>query len=120
MAFRLSFMNKCDEMELLPLRRTYQRCFDVDLMAAAGTPRPNRQFVSNLRSKAAGRGGAQFAELAVSVGLNRIADHPAGRARADLSSIDGTPEEITRHMRGQVDMASRPQRPLPPTRNTAR
>lgn len=48
------------------------------------------------------------AELAVSVGLNRIADDPlAGRELILIGKLlDGTPEEITRHMRGQVDMAS--------------
>jgi cobaltochelatase CobS len=35
MAFRLSFLNKCDEMERATIAEYYQRCFDVDLMAAA-------------------------------------------------------------------------------------
>ncbi|MFN8971512.1 MAG: cobaltochelatase subunit CobS, partial [Alphaproteobacteria bacterium] len=35
LAFRLSFLNKCDEMERAPIAEYYQRCFDVDLMAAA-------------------------------------------------------------------------------------
>ena len=35
MAFRLSFLNKCDEMERATISEYYQRCFDVDLMAAA-------------------------------------------------------------------------------------
>jgi len=34
MAFRLSFLNKCDEMERPTIAEYYQRCFDVDLMAA--------------------------------------------------------------------------------------
>lgn len=35
MAFRLSFLNKCDEMERATIAEYYQRCFDVDLMADA-------------------------------------------------------------------------------------
>lgn len=35
LAFRLSFLNKCDEMERPTIAEYYQRCFDVDLMAAA-------------------------------------------------------------------------------------
>ena len=35
MAFRLSFLNKCDEMERATIAEYYQRCFDTDLMAAA-------------------------------------------------------------------------------------
>lgn len=35
MAFRLSFLNKCDEMERPTIAEYYQRCFDVDLLAAA-------------------------------------------------------------------------------------
>lgn len=35
MAFRLSFLNKCDEMERATVAEYYQRCFDVDLLAAA-------------------------------------------------------------------------------------
>jgi len=35
MAFRLSFLNKCDEMERATIAEYYQRCFDVDLMEAA-------------------------------------------------------------------------------------
>ncbi|MES2984917.1 MAG: AAA family ATPase [Pseudomonadota bacterium] len=35
MAFRLSFLNKCDEMERGTIAEYYQRCFDVDLLAAA-------------------------------------------------------------------------------------
>ncbi|MFZ4540797.1 MAG: AAA family ATPase [Rickettsiales bacterium] len=35
MAFRLSFLNKCDEMERATIAEYYQRCFDVDLLAAA-------------------------------------------------------------------------------------
>jgi cobaltochelatase CobS len=35
MAFRLSFLNKCDEMERATIAEYYQRCFDVDLMAVA-------------------------------------------------------------------------------------
>ena len=34
-AFRLSFLNKCDEMERATIAEYYQRCFDVDLLAAA-------------------------------------------------------------------------------------
>ena len=34
-AFRMSFLNKCDEMERATIAEYYQRCFDVDLMAAA-------------------------------------------------------------------------------------
>ena len=34
-AFRVSFLNKCDEMERATIAEYYQRCFDVDLMAAA-------------------------------------------------------------------------------------
>lgn len=34
-AFRLSFLNKCDEMERPTIAEYYQRCFDVDLMASA-------------------------------------------------------------------------------------
>lgn len=34
-AFRLSFLNKCDEMERATVAEYYQRCFDVDLMAVA-------------------------------------------------------------------------------------
>lgn len=34
-AFRLSFLNKCDEMERPTIAEYYQRCFDVDLLAAA-------------------------------------------------------------------------------------
>ena len=34
-AFRLSFLNKCDEMERATIAEYYQRCFDVNLMAAA-------------------------------------------------------------------------------------
>ena len=32
-AFRLSFLNKCDEMERATIAEYYQRCFDVDLLA---------------------------------------------------------------------------------------
>lgn len=35
LAFRLSFLNKCDEMERPTIAEYYQRCFDVDLLAAA-------------------------------------------------------------------------------------
>ena len=35
MSFRLSFLNKCDEMERGTIAEYYQRCFDVDLMAVA-------------------------------------------------------------------------------------
>ncbi len=35
LAFRLSFLNKCDEMERATIAEYYQRCFDVDLLAAA-------------------------------------------------------------------------------------
>lgn len=35
MAFRLSFLNKCDEMERATIAEYYQRCFDVDLMEQA-------------------------------------------------------------------------------------
>ncbi len=35
MAFRLSFLNKCDEMERATIAEYYQRCFDVDLLKAA-------------------------------------------------------------------------------------
>ncbi len=35
MAFRLSFLNKCDEMERATIAEYYQRCFDTDLMAVA-------------------------------------------------------------------------------------
>lgn len=35
LAFRLSFLNKCDEMERATIAEYYQRCFDVDLMEAA-------------------------------------------------------------------------------------
>ncbi|PZP85214.1 MAG: cobaltochelatase subunit CobS [Azospirillum brasilense] len=34
-AFRLSFLNKCDEMERPTIAEYYQRCFDVDLLEAA-------------------------------------------------------------------------------------
>lgn len=34
-AFRLSFLNKCDEMERPTIAEYYQRCFDVDLLDAA-------------------------------------------------------------------------------------
>jgi cobaltochelatase CobS len=34
-AFRLSFLNKCDEMERATIAEYYQRCFDVDLMSDA-------------------------------------------------------------------------------------
>lgn len=34
-SFRLSFLNKCDEMERATIAEYYQRCFDVDLMEAA-------------------------------------------------------------------------------------
>jgi cobaltochelatase CobS len=35
LAFRVSFLNKCDEMERPVVAEYYQRCFDVDLLAAA-------------------------------------------------------------------------------------
>ncbi len=35
LAFRLSFLNKCDELERPTIAEYYQRCFDVDLMVAA-------------------------------------------------------------------------------------
>lgn len=35
LAFRMSFLNKCDEMERATIAEYYQRCFDVDLMDAA-------------------------------------------------------------------------------------
>jgi cobaltochelatase CobS len=35
LAFRLSFLNKCDETERATIAEYYQRCFDVDLLAAA-------------------------------------------------------------------------------------
>jgi cobaltochelatase CobS len=34
LAFRMSFLNKCDEMERPLIAEYYQRCFDVDLMAS--------------------------------------------------------------------------------------
>ena len=34
-AFRLTFLNKCDEMERATIAEYYQRCFDVDLLDAA-------------------------------------------------------------------------------------
>ncbi len=34
-AFRLTFLNKCDEMERATIAEYYQRCFDVDLLASA-------------------------------------------------------------------------------------
>jgi len=34
-AFRLSFLNKCDEMERPTIAEYYQRCFDVDLLEVA-------------------------------------------------------------------------------------
>lgn len=34
-AFRMSFLNKCDEMERATVAEYYQRCFDVDLMENA-------------------------------------------------------------------------------------
>lgn len=34
-AFRVSFLNKCDEMERPTIAEYYQRCFDVDLLEAA-------------------------------------------------------------------------------------
>ncbi len=34
-AFRVSFLNKCDELERVTVAEYYQRCFDTDLMAAA-------------------------------------------------------------------------------------
>ena len=34
-AFRLSFLNKCDEMERATIAEYYQRCFDVDLLTQA-------------------------------------------------------------------------------------
>lgn len=34
-AFRMSFLNKCDEMERATVAEYYQRCFDVDLMESA-------------------------------------------------------------------------------------
>ena len=35
MAFRLSFLNKCDETERATIAEYYQRCFDVDLLQNA-------------------------------------------------------------------------------------
>lgn len=35
MAFRLSFLNKCDEMERATIAEYYQRCFNVDLLSYA-------------------------------------------------------------------------------------
>jgi len=39
-AFRMSFLNKCDELELAIVAEYYQRCFGVDLpgSVAAGSP----------------------------------------------------------------------------------
>lgn len=34
-AFRVSFLNKCDELERATVAEFYQRCFDTDLLAAA-------------------------------------------------------------------------------------
>ena len=34
LAFRLSFLNKCDEMERHTIAEYYQRCFDIELMVA--------------------------------------------------------------------------------------
>jgi cobaltochelatase CobS len=34
-AFRLSFLNKCDETERPTIAEYYQRCFDVDLPESA-------------------------------------------------------------------------------------
>ena len=34
LAFRLSFLNKCDEMERPTIAEYYQRCFDIELMVA--------------------------------------------------------------------------------------
>lgn len=41
-AFRLTFFNKCDELERPLIAEYYQRCFDVDLLASTvkGTPAP--------------------------------------------------------------------------------
>lgn len=47
-------------------------------------------------------------QLSVVVGLNRIEDEPLAKRDAIVISklLDGKPEDITRHMRGQVDMAA--------------
>lgn len=48
------------------------------------------------------------AELHVTIGLNRIADEPLAKRDTIVISklLDGTPQQITRHMRGQVDLAA--------------
>lgn len=47
-------------------------------------------------------------DLSVVVGLNRIEDEPLAQREAIVISklLDGKPEDITRHMRGQVDLAA--------------
>jgi cobaltochelatase CobT len=47
-------------------------------------------------------------ELSVQVGLNRVTDDPLSKRDTIMifKLLDGKPEAITRHMRGQVDMAA--------------
>ena len=47
-------------------------------------------------------------ELSVTVGLNRVTDDPLSQRDSIMvfKLLDGAPAEITRHLRGQVDMAA--------------
>ncbi len=47
-------------------------------------------------------------ELSVTVGLNRVQDDPLAQRDSIMifKLLDGAPEDVTRHMRGQVDMAA--------------
>lgn len=47
-------------------------------------------------------------EISVQIGLNRVADDPLAQRDTIMifKLLDGDPEAITRHMRGQVDLAS--------------
>jgi cobaltochelatase CobS len=39
-AFRLTFLNKCDELERPTVAEYYQRCFGIEIMTAGGTLQP--------------------------------------------------------------------------------
>lgn len=64
------------------------------------------QFLDRLAYVAQAISGTR--ELSVSIGRNRVQDEPLSKHETILihQLLDGKPEAITRHMRGQVDLAA--------------
>ncbi len=64
------------------------------------------QFLSRLTQVAEAISGVR--ELSVNVGRNRVHDEPLSKRATILihQLLDGKPDDITRHMRGQVDLAA--------------